>query len=375
VLSRRIEGVLRQYGPLVAFLTTEVLLGNIGEIGSRRDEELRVSEALDDQMYLPAHTFEERLARFVLDFTQHNDWYSSFPWTSSHPLPLYSRGICVRWRGGESEKVLSTSRYDRIVAWLALQIHRHFRRQGADFDLSQLIDVIGTINDWANETRPNIMPMEPHRVEQYAIDWHAELHHPDDDPYAYDALAHDDGSAQYAHMPPVPGTTVYADDEGWTLHRLDTREQLKSEGCQQGICVGGAGYIEAVAKREMIIYSLRDEHGSPHVTIEVRPNAVDRGFRVIGYTVQVKGRGNELIRSHKLCLKLQAAFEHVGIEPHGKDWQNGCLKELRDETAHSLMAREQRELEATRREYAVEQQERARQEIQRRGNPYLYGGR
>jgi PcfJ-like protein len=48
---------------------------------------------------------------------------------------------------------------------------------------------------------------------------------------------------------------------------------LNAEGKAMGHCVGG--YCEEVASRGTKIYSLRDEKGNPHVTVEVRPGRVN----------------------------------------------------------------------------------------------------
>jgi hypothetical protein len=48
---------------------------------------------------------------------------------------------------------------------------------------------------------------------------------------------------------------------------------LKYEGDAMGHCVGG--YCDTVARDDTQIFSLRDEKGAPHVTIEVRPTSFD----------------------------------------------------------------------------------------------------
>ncbi len=54
------------------------------------------------------------------------------------------------------------------------------------------------------------------------------------------------------------------------------KDALKYEGDTMGHCVGG--YCDDVASGASRIFSLRDKKGQPHVTIEVNPGKVDRGF-------------------------------------------------------------------------------------------------
>lgn len=63
------------------------------------------------------------------------------------------------------------------------------------------------------------------------------------------------------------GQVVYEFHNGWTIQKLTTPEQLQYEGDEMGHCVGG--YSHKVAGGSDIIYSLRDNKGEPHVTMEV----------------------------------------------------------------------------------------------------------
>ncbi len=60
---------------------------------------------------------------------------------------------------------------------------------------------------------------------------------------------------------------VYQFHDGWTIQRLMTPEQLQYEGDEMGHCVGD--YIPEVDSGAMVVYSLRDPKGIPHVTMEV----------------------------------------------------------------------------------------------------------
>lgn len=78
------------------------------------------------------------------------------------------------------------------------------------------------------------------------------------------------------------GEIVRQLSDGWTAQKLTTKEQLDAEGKAMQHCVGS--YCAKVWRSESEIFSLRDKHGHPHVTIEFSP----RQKRV----VQVKGKQN-----------------------------------------------------------------------------------
>jgi hypothetical protein len=62
------------------------------------------------------------------------------------------------------------------------------------------------------------------------------------------------------------GEVVYTFPDGYTVQELRTEPELKAEGDVMQHCVGS--YYVQVASGESHIYSLRDSHGNPHVTME-----------------------------------------------------------------------------------------------------------
>ncbi|HEY5658349.1 MAG TPA: PcfJ domain-containing protein [Myxococcota bacterium] len=73
---------------------------------------------------------------------------------------------------------------------------------------------------------------------------------------------------------PDPGELVYEFDDGWTVEKLDQEDLLEQEGRVMIHCVGNPEYWEAVEAGDAEIYSLRDDEGRPHVTIELRPRVM-----------------------------------------------------------------------------------------------------
>lgn len=78
------------------------------------------------------------------------------------------------------------------------------------------------------------------------------------------------------------GEVVHRFNDGYTVQKLTTKQQLDAEGRLMQHCVGS--YCEKVRLGGSVIYSLRDERKRPHVTIEVDPTN-DR-------VIQVKGKQN-----------------------------------------------------------------------------------
>ncbi len=75
--------------------------------------------------------------------------------------------------------------------------------------------------------------------------------------------------------------TIHEYDDGFQWVDVKAAGALKREGSRMGHCVGG--YCDSVASGAVSIFSLRDPKNSPHVTVEIRKNAI----------WQIKGKGNE----------------------------------------------------------------------------------
>lgn len=69
-----------------------------------------------------------------------------------------------------------------------------------------------------------------------------------------------------------PANIVYApkDWHGWSIQEVTSENDLECEGGKMNHCVGG--YYEYVKNGEIKIYSLRDNHNNPKVTIEIDAN-------------------------------------------------------------------------------------------------------
>ena len=63
------------------------------------------------------------------------------------------------------------------------------------------------------------------------------------------------------------GKVVYEFHNKWTIQKLESPEALQFEGDEMGHCVGG--YSHQVESGHIGVYSLRDDKGMPHVTMEM----------------------------------------------------------------------------------------------------------
>jgi hypothetical protein len=97
---------------------------------------------------------------------------------------------------------------------------------------------------WYERTRPNLGEYDFDTAIKEAKEWNEE------------------------HGPIPQGEIVTQLADGWTAQKLTTPDQLAREGDVMQHCVGS--YSGDVEKGRTTIYSLRDKHGRPHVTIEVK---------------------------------------------------------------------------------------------------------
>lgn len=81
--------------------------------------------------------------------------------------------------------------------------------------------------------------------------------------------------------------TLITLENHWAWGSIETKEGLDFEGDAMGHCLGKGAYDIRVQKKNIIIYSLRDKTGLPHLTVEY--SSKDRSIK------QASGRGNSLI--------------------------------------------------------------------------------
>ncbi len=162
-----------------------------------------------------------------------------FPWMAQSLAKAYPVGPSPVRR--VHDEVIPLVTQVREYGWLVTQL----KRKGTTLAL------------WFERTRPNLGDYTVRQAIKEADEWHAE-----------------EG--------PIPqGEIVAKLSDGWTAQKLTTKEQLDVEGERMQHCVGS--YCDQASSGKLIIYSLRDAKGHPHVTIEVKHNRVQ----------QTQGKQNE----------------------------------------------------------------------------------
>ena len=381
MLKRRLQGVLRQYGPVVAFMTTDVLLGNHNHVYLRGPTSATMKAVLHDtvlleflqnwigarawtDVYDPFHPREDarmraRLGEVFERFLERGDWYA---WLDVMTIGGHGRrDILVNdvWPpigGGipgatnlgfgfnTRAAIFAGSNADVIVPWVASIVNRYVKYgvpivTGGDIDY--LVRNIGSITDWANATHPDLMRFSVPQAVDAQREWHEEMKHA--------ATGQAVGKGEVVHRFP----------DRWTFERLTTAEQLSDEGASQGHCVGGTSYRNAVESGAMRIYSLRDPKGVPHVTVEIEQATsvpasprVPAGGPTYWRLRQVKGRGNHRVSKPDLCKKLDTAFSllGLGLTVKGSQWGgtadwDGCEPIVRPELYTDLDEDEPRRAE------------------------------
>lgn len=92
--------------------------------------------------------------------------------------------------------------------------------------------------------------------------------------------------------------------DGMSAYQLKTEEALDFESEYMGHCVGKGAYDKGVKDGSIKIYSIRDERGEPHCTLEVRGNDI----------MQIKGKQNKApIRKYIPVVKT--FIEKTGLNP------------------------------------------------------------
>jgi uncharacterized protein YjbI with pentapeptide repeats len=123
------------------------------------------------------------------------------------------------------------------------------------------------------------------------------------------------------------GEIVYRFRDGWTVQSLQTPEQLAEEGEAMQHCVGGDDYCHLVEEGDVIIYSLRDPGGNPHVTMEY--GVQEERFQQIEGKQNSTPRAEYQARVQEFILNVYGgeptAMLMAGADPRDLDLRNASL--------------------------------------------------
>ena len=92
--------------------------------------------------------------------------------------------------------------------------------------------------------------------------------------------------------------------DGLSVYQLTTEEALDFESEYMGHCVGKGSYDKGVKDGSIKIYSIRDEHGEPHCTLDVRGSDI----------MQIKGKQNKA-PIHKYVPAIKMFIEQTKLNP------------------------------------------------------------
>jgi hypothetical protein len=202
-----------------------------------------------------------------------------------------------RWPIGTLDLRVNT-KYDRLIPWLANRANRAIKRRPNGLPVSvweeRVAEELSNIADWIRATGFDLLGNRNNIVDAISgsWEWHDEL-----------------AAKKREDVEIIPGVEMVSWPDGWSVQELVTQEMRDAEGAYMGHCV---------AEYEENIYSLRDADDKPHVTIELESISFknEDGFMDTGWVIaQVRGRKNNLIKRWSLCERLVYWFELWSIPP------------------------------------------------------------
>lgn len=119
------------------------------------------------------------------------------------------------------------------------------------------------------------------------------------------------------------GEVMHRFPDDWTIRRL-RGDELGDEGDAMGHCVGGMGYDREVEAGHAGIFSLRDPHNDPHVTMELRPPGTEDNPSDEGTRDQLSHDENGMLRAPGAAVwQIQGKSDSEPIPEYKdrlKDW-------------------------------------------------------
>ena len=109
-------------------------------------------------------------------------------------------------------------------------------------------------------------------------------------------------------------------EDGMEFVRLMTPEALDFESDYMGHCVGKGFYDEEIKDGSVKIYSLRDENGEPHATLELRKNKIQqcKGKNDNAPVAKYRPYLQEFVRAKK--LDIEGDMQNIGLIKYKKEY-------------------------------------------------------
>ena len=264
--------------PLPEETTRDLLMRALTRHADREIE--RLVEATETPADMPG------VALSITDKRRYRGFLDTHEWAA----PL------IPWLAKEINKWVKEAMPDSPVLGIAAERRHPLRR----------IENLRLIADWVRGARPNIMS---YSLEQAAVAedaWHKEE--------AEKERLKAAKAAKESYGDPV---FSYG---GYNFYDLKTKDQLKAEGCIQGICVGRSdqNYWKRVESGRTKIYSMRQgERGVATVEVTVNHPA---DFYASGTVVQVRGRFNQKVTDPAEIKALEKFMRKMRYESIVEPW-------------------------------------------------------
>lgn len=185
----------------------------------------------------------------------------------------------------ENQRIIYYEDGDPRRKWVLGQLRqmrgRPYPLQNGEMDyeypiaLATFDNKMSQIDDWYTISNEN--PNVPN-IDLFKYTWDQAVEASD----AWHAIAAGEG-AGIIYEPTNPDLVMFQPKEweGWSIQKVVSENDLKSEGTQMDHCVGQ--YCRRVNAGETEVYSLRDPNNKPHVTLEIEPE---------GSVNQIYGKSN-----------------------------------------------------------------------------------
>lgn len=230
-------------------------------------------------------------------------------------------GFRYEWFGRE---LGGLGRFTDLVKWVAKEVNRWIRagaprtitlQGGVEVERHPMHFFMGDLNeihDWfiVARPRPDIMRMTMEQVSRAQVEWHNQMRIQEEERVAQMREAERAQLRAALNIPAIHST------RGYELYPLKTKEQLKAQGCDQGICVGRTNmpYWRGVQAGTTEIYGVRKD-GRIIATMEARiytESGASGPAGRYGTFVQIKGPNNADIEDLDDIYAIRAFARWLG---------------------------------------------------------------
>jgi hypothetical protein len=340
MLSDRLRGVLKQYGPEVTFQVAQIALSDCVYLPEIELHDLLVIAAAESGVQVAAAMralrgeksldinasvredlavaeYRRRLAMVVEEHLSAGTWHGWFVGPGPEEIPeesLASDDAYARWER-EHPRTLNpgvlrqNTAVCALVPWIARVVHRWRKAHPAPqekhvSELYRLGEDIIEIADWARATRPDLMPLTILQVRRRTRAWHK-------------------SKVVEAELALRPESPVVLENELYRVLRLETRDALEHEGRVMRHCVGDYWQAVVEGKRTRIYAVVEKATGKSLATVETtekRPwnEKLLTGGRFAYGVRQVRGFANARVTNVGVRATLATLYQQEGIQKERK---------------------------------------------------------